>query len=464
MYLEHKNDNIKQKNMGRIKFTLPQRLVTSIINHAKPNNFIEIGSSDEQVLVWASSRFKNTFGVITNADNTLKIEQNNVKLIQADQFSDILKGLNGQSVFFINNLPVNKTDKVPSISISEELNIISQTENPIIFINNADYLGGPIPYTDKLEGWPTLDEILTLCKTLFSDAYLTLVDGNIICVPQNLKNIVETYWVETFEERFYESDPEPPRRSLFERIISRSKRIIKQKTTKKEPVAYNIRESVWFENQKILFRDSHRWMLEYQFKSIIDIGANVGQFGKKIRQYYPEAHLYSFEPIPFVCEELKLNFKGDTNFTAINAGVGDRDGNAKFHMNLFSDSSSMLEIAELHTKNFPYTKDEIEIDVEIKRLDSCFKATEIQKPYLVKIDVQGFEEQVIDGGLQVIGDAEMVITEASYKELYKGQSLFDALYEKLKALGFEYIGNLDQMESAFTGEPLQGDAIFVKKK
>jgi len=450
--------------MGRIKFTLPQRLTASIANQVKPANFVEIGVSEVQLLDWAASYFKNIYGIITDSDVSLSSDKNNVKLIQADKFSETSKELQGQTIFFVNNLPVNEADKIPSISISEGLKVIYQVKEPIIFINNVDYLGGPTPYADKYESWPTLDEIFSLCKTLFPEAYITLMDGNLVCVPASMKNMVSAYWVETFDERFYEQDPETRKRTLFERIKSRSRRIIRQKIAKKEPVAYNIRGSVWFENEMKSFKEAHKWMLDHQFKSIIDIGANVGQFGKKIRQYYPTAHLYSFEPIPFVCEELKLNFKDDPNFTAINVGLGDSDGKTKFHMNLFSDSSSMLEIAELHTKNFPYTKDEIEIEVEVKQLDNCFKTNEIQKPYLVKIDVQGFEEQVINGGLQVIRNAEMVITESSYKELYKGQSLFDTLYEKLKAMGFDYAGNLEQMESAFNGEPLQGDAIFIKRK
>lgn len=450
--------------MGRIKFTLPQRLTASIANQIKPANFVEIGVSEVHLLDWAASYFKNIYGVTTDSGVSLNSDKINVKFLGSDKFSDISKELQGQTVFFINCMPVNEKDNLPSISITEGLKVISTVKDSIIFINNADYLGGPIPYADKYEAWPTFDEVFSTCKTLFPEAHITLMDGNLVCVPQALKNLVSAYWAETFEERFFEPDPEPHKRSLIDRIKSRSRRVIRQKTAKKEPVAYNIRGSVWFENEMKSFKEAHKWMLDYQFESIIDIGANVGQFGKKIRQYYPTAHLYSFEPIPFVCEELKLNFKDDPNFTAINVGLGDSDGKTKFHMNLFSDSSSMLEIAELHTKNFPYTKDEIEIDVEVKQLDNCFKVNEIQKPYLVKIDVQGFEEQVINGGLQVIRNADMIITESSYKELYKGQALFDTLYEKLKAMGFDFAGNLEQMESAFNGEPLQGDAIFIKRK
>lgn len=450
--------------MGIIKFYLPRTLIVSIVNHVKPDDFVEIGVFDEQTCIWASSHFKKVYGVIANPEISFQVNNPNVRFVDSDKFSDIVKDLHGKSVFFLNSLPFEKANKNSPATIKENLKVISQTEDPIIFINNIEYLGGPLPFADRYEEWPTFDEIFGYCKTLFPDAYITLMDGNLICVPGDVKNIVAAYWVETFEERFFIPDPEPRKRSLLERIKSRSRRIIRQKIAKKEPVAYNIRGSVWFENEMKSFKEAHKWMLDYQFKSIIDIGANVGQFGKKIRQYYPTAQLYSFEPIPFVCEELKLNFKDDPNFTAINAGLGDSDGKTKFHMNLFSDSSSMLEIAELHTKNFPYTKDEIEIEVEIKQLDNCFKVDEIEKPYLVKIDVQGFEEQVINGGLQVIGNAEMVITESSYKELYKGQALFDVLYEKLKAMGFDFAGNLEQMESAFTGEPLQGDAIFIKRK
>jgi len=448
--------------MGRLKFYLPQKLVVSFVNNIKPANFIETGVTDLQTCLWATNYFKNVYGFTSNENSNLPCKDN-IKIFGNKELNEQINKLEGVSIFFINSLPVEKDNKSP-ITIREELKAISTTTDPVIIINNACYLGGKIPYADRHDNWPDMQEIFTLCGSIFPESYFTIIDDNIVCVPNKWQNIVSAFWAETFEERFYEPDPEPRKRTLTERIISRTKREIRKRTAKKEAVAYNIRESQWFENELRSFYHAHKWLQEKQFKTIIDIGANVGQFGKKIRQYYPDAHLYSFEPIPFVCDELKLNFKDDPNFTAINAGLGDSDGKTKFHLNLFSDSSSMLEIGELHKKNFPYTKDEIEIEVEIKKLDNCFKPEQLVKPYLVKIDVQGFEEQVINGGTEVIRNADMIITESSYKELYKGQSLFDVLYDKLKDMGFDFAGNLEQMESAFTGEPLQGDAIFIKRK
>ncbi len=429
--------------MGKLKFILPQRLVQSLVNKSKdkPENFVEVNPENEENSQWASSLFKNIYKVGTNTE-----------------LSELIGKLSGKTVFTLDILSYQDGNK-----LKDDLQSISKSKGSIVFINNIDYLGGINPNAKKNENWPAFDEIYSLCKGLFSNYYITILDGNLLCAPKESESIVTAYWVETYEERFYTSDPEPRKRTLMERVISRSKRMLR-KNAKKEPVAYNIRGSVWFENECKKFKEAHKWLQEQNFKSIVDIGANVGQFGKKIRQYYPDAKLFSFEPIPFVCDELNLNFKDDKNFKSFNVGLGDSDGKTKFFMNLFSDSSSMLPVGELHKKNFPYTKDEIEIEVTVKQLDNCFEKGELEKPYLVKIDVQGFEEQVINGGIEVIKNADMIITESSYKELYEGQSLFDSLYEKLKGFGFEFIGNLEQMESAFNGEPLQGDAIFQKRK
>lgn len=426
--------------MGTLKFIIPQKLIRLIALKNKPENFVEINPENNENSQWAASLFKNVYSK------------------QSSEILQLIPNLSGTTTFALDVLSYQEGE-----ALKEDLQAISRSKEAVILINNIDYLGGLQPNAKKNLNWVTFDEIYSLCKGLFPNYYITILDGNLVCVPKELESVVSAYWAETYEERFFTPDPEPRKRTFMERVISRSKKMLKKKP-KKEPVAYNIRGSVWFENECKKFKETHKWIGEQSFKSIVDIGANVGQFGKKIRQFYPDAKLYSFEPIPFVCDELNLNFEGDNNFKSFNVGLGDSEGKTKFFLNLFSDSSSMLPIGELHKKNYPYTKDEIEIEVTVKKLDNCFEEGELQKPYLVKIDVQGFEEQVIRGGIEVIKNADMIITESSYKELYEGQSLFDALYEKLKGFGFDFMGNFEQMESAFNGEPLQGDAIFQKRK
>ncbi|MFN8465859.1 MAG: FkbM family methyltransferase [Caldilineaceae bacterium] len=48
----------------------------------------------------------------------------------------------------------------------------------------------------------------------------------------------------------------------------------------------------------------------------------------------------------------------------------------------------------------------------------------LEVPYMVKIDVQGFEDKVLLGGELTIRHASMLIIETSFQVLYEGQALF----------------------------------------
>jgi hypothetical protein len=131
-------------------------------------------------------------------------------------------------------------------------------------------------------------------------------------------------------------------------------------------------------------------------------------------------------------------------------------------MNDYSDSSSFLEMNDVVKINFPVIANENKIQVKMMKLDDVLNVNEIKKPYLVKLDVQGFEYEVICGGRQIIQNADYIIAEVSFVELYKNQPLFHSIYSLMRELGFEYVGNFDQLSSYVTGEIMQADVIFRK--
>ena len=91
------------------------------------------------------------------------------------------------------------------------------------------------------------------------------------------------------------------------------------------------------EKQKELAAQKKLWLKNIGVKTIIDIGANTGQFSTSIHQIFPEAMLYSFEPLLDCYEELVTNFKDVTRFQAFNLALGDRSGEIEmYHNNFFS--------------------------------------------------------------------------------------------------------------------------------
>lgn len=161
---------------------------------------------------------------------------------------------------------------------------------------------------------------------------------------------------------------------------------------------YRIPNQAKIKKQKELAAQKELWLKNIGVKTILDIGANTGQFATSIHQIFPEAMLYSFEPLLNCYEELVTNLKDVSRFQAFNLALGDLSGEVEMYHNKYSPSSSLLNMKELHKDSFPWTQ-EVQIQkVNIVRLDDLADDLEIYSPMLIKLDVQGFEDKVISGG------------------------------------------------------------------
>ena len=197
-------------------------------------------------------------------------------------------------------------------------------------------------------------------------------------------------------------------------------------------------------------------------ETILDIGANTGQFAREIRQLLPRAQIYSFEPIAECYQKLLEVMRGDMRFKAFNTALGDTEGTTTIHRSSYSPSSSLLPMQKLHKKLFPHTAGETIETVTIARLDTIASELALQEPLLIKLDVQGYEEHALRGAPETIRKASAILTEASFVELYEGQPLFPRIYELLTAEDFAYQGALHQKIDPETGQILFEDALFVR--
>jgi len=205
------------------------------------------------------------------------------------------------------------------------------------------------------------------------------------------------------------------------------------------------------------------WLKDLNINTVMDVGANVGQFALEISKVLPNARIYSFEALRSVYGELLKNSKEIKNFKAINVALGNFSGTTKIYRNKYSPSSSVLEMADLHKKVFPHTKETYEGKVVVRRLDDIIteEKLELKPNTLIKLDVQGYEDKVIQGGIGTFKKATVIITEVSFYELYKGQPLFDQIQSQLRKMGFECKGSINASFHPETGLPLFADAIFV---
>jgi FkbM family methyltransferase len=199
-------------------------------------------------------------------------------------------------------------------------------------------------------------------------------------------------------------------------------------------------------------------------RTIIDIGANEGQFANEISNIFPLAEIYSFEPLGDCYEKLVSNFRDNKRVHTYNFALGEQEGEITFSRSSASASSSLLRMGNLHKKLYPHTATLVEEKVKIKRLDDVIADLNLADHILLKIDVQGAEDKVIKGSPEVLKKASIVVTEVSYATLYEGQPLFRDIFALLERHAFTYIGNMEQFENPLTAAPLFADAVFIKKE
>ncbi len=204
------------------------------------------------------------------------------------------------------------------------------------------------------------------------------------------------------------------------------------------------------------------WLREMHVESVIDVGANVGQFSKEIAALLPSASICAFEPLHDCYLELSAAMSGRKEFEAFEVALGDMDETATIHRSSYSPSSSLLPMADLHKELFPHTRGSSPETIRVKRMDDVLRGRNLKKEILIKVDVQGYEDKVIAGGLETFGVARAVIIEASFVPLYDGQLLFDGIYERLKGLGFSYRGAYQQKRSNADGRVLFEDSVFLR--
>lgn len=207
-----------------------------------------------------------------------------------------------------------------------------------------------------------------------------------------------------------------------------------------------------------------KWFEATDAKTVIDVGSYIGAFAYAINVLIPEAQIYCFEPLPENYEQLRHNLSHVQRLRAFRAALGNQQGEVDFWRSDFSASSSVLPMGELHKRAFPHTAESTRISVPMARLDDYLPEMNLVHPVLLKLDVQGYEAQTLDGGEELLEQVDYLLTEVSYQPLYEGQVLFDQMYSWLKEKGFEYGGNFETLISPLDGTILQADALFVRRR
>ena len=210
----------------------------------------------------------------------------------------------------------------------------------------------------------------------------------------------------------------------------------------------------------------NRLLLYNQIDLVLDVGANTGQSAKYLREAGYTGRIVSFEPVSTAYAALLKASKKDPRWeVAPRSAIGNKDGEVKINISINSESSSVLPIHDLHVQASPNSA---YIDSEIVKL---YKLDTIAAQYLddkyqaiyLKMDVQGFELQVLEGASRILPRVKMLQLELSLVPLYQGEPLIRAMLDKVDALGYELYAVIPGFTDMKSGRLLQLDGIFIQK-
>lgn len=148
---------------------------------------------------------------------------------------------------------------------------------------------------------------------------------------------------------------------------------------------------------------------------VLDVGANVGQFLTAIKAFYPAASVLSVEPDPETHEKLATNAAPMPGVTTRCVAVGEARGTLALHRHHVSLMSTLRPGA------VEEYDPELTIDVEVMPLDEL--GSELPHVDLLKIDVEGFELEVLRGGREVLRRTRYLMLELGLGRQLDGANL-----------------------------------------
>jgi FkbM family methyltransferase len=179
------------------------------------------------------------------------------------------------------------------------------------------------------------------------------------------------------------------------------------------------------------------------FDYVADVGANRGQFSLICRRLRPGAAIVAFEPLAEPAAVYRAVFADDHAVRLHQCALGPQRGEVAMNVSGHDDSSSLLPISDIQTKNFPGTGTVATRIVAVGPLSDFVQPSELGRRNLLKIDVQGFELEVLKSAEALLPRFCWIYAECSFVPLYEGQALADEIITWLAARNFRLRGRFN---------------------
>ena len=163
--------------------------------------------------------------------------------------------------------------------------------------------------------------------------------------------------------------------------------------------------------------------LGFSPKMILDVGAAHGEWSRLAATVWPDARIIAFEPNETNRAELDDVQRALPQFS--------------YRLFFLGASPGAVEYANRGTQTSLYASAPGSgARAEMRTLDDCFAAGLFPQPQLIKLDVQGYELEVLAGGTRVLAGCDAVLAEVSFLQFHPDMPVADDVIAYLKQRGF----------------------------
>ena len=197
---------------------------------------------------------------------------------------------------------------------------------------------------------------------------------------------------------------------------------------------------------------------------VFDVGANAGQFAIAATTVWPNAHIISYEPQHNVFGLLEGKAKHYPHIEPRNMALGaEPELDALMHVTNQPASSSLLPLGDGHKQAEPNVS-EVGIErVQVGTLKDEIRNVGAVGSALLKMDVQGYEQNVLIGAGDDLRFFDWIVFETSCSPLYEGEATFEVISSWLSTRGFSFYGPIDIHFVEPAGRIRQFEALFYRQ-
>ncbi len=199
---------------------------------------------------------------------------------------------------------------------------------------------------------------------------------------------------------------------------------------------------------------------------LLDVGANGGQFGARVREGGYQGRIVSFEPLPHIAERLKEVAAGDPEWHVVETALGDEA--SELEMTVVGDqgrTSSLLPASDYGLERSPRLAGVGRQRVPVRRLDEMLDEVTagIESPRVfLKMDTQGYDVRVFRGAGERIRDILGLQSEIACLTLYDGMTRYLDAISSYEDAGFEMTGMFPVTTERTTMRVVEFDVVMVR--